>query len=475
MNVSPATRTTAAIVALLAACDRGQVIAPPPTQSVDDSTRPPPTLAPSSVDATVGLDLGSALEALDAALPDRLGDLERRVPVPGNDRAHYAYEVRRGRLGAQFEGDAVRLSTVLRYRGRGWFDPPLTPEMVGSCGTDEAPLRARVVVTLNPRLRPDWTLEAQPRLTRLEPLTTGIRDRCEVTFLKIDMTEKVLDAARAAAANALPLLDRSLAKLDVRGLFDDVWREIQQPIQIADSIWLMIRPSAVRVGPIHLAEGKKVATTVGITARPTIESGARPASGTLPLPTIAPLDSVAGFSVRVMGRFDYPALSALLDEQLAGREVTVADRVVKVTQVAAFAIGGGRLALGVRFGGSARGLIYFVGRPEYDPVADRISVPDLDFDVGSADLLVHGLTWLRGAELREFLRSAAVFPSAKALDPLTQMAMEGMNRELAPGVELEVKLTDTEVLRIDPRADALFVVARARGIARLELSRALFH
>jgi len=473
MSGSTVTRTMAALLAVLAACDRADVIAPPPTRSVDDSTRPPPSLAPSSVDAIVGLDLESALEALDAALPERFGDLDRRVPLPGNDRAHYAFEVRRGRLGAQFRGDAVRLSTVLRYRGRGWFDPPLTPEVEGSCGTEETPLRARVVVTLNPRLRPDWTLEAHPRLTRLEPLTAGIRDRCEVTFLKIDMTEKVLEAARAAATNALPLLDRSLAKLDVRGLFDDVWREIQQPIQVADSIWLMIRPSAVRVGPIHLAEGK-VATTVGITARPTIESGTRPARGTLPLPAIGPLDSVAGFSVRVMGRFSYPAISALLDEQLAGREVTVADRLVEVTQVAAFAVGGGRLALGVRFRGSARGLIYFVGRPEYDPAADRISVPDLDFDVGSADLLVHGLTWLRGAELREFLRSAAAFPSAKALDPLTQLAMEGMNRELTPGVALEVKLTDTEVIRIDPRADALFVVARARGTARLELPRALF-
>jgi hypothetical protein len=54
------------------------------------------------------------------------------------------------------------------------------------------------------------------------------------------------------------------------------------------------------------------------------------------------------------------------------------------------------------------------------------------------------------------------------------MAVRGMNRELTPGVRLHAALDRMDIVRIEPRLDALFVVARAQGSASLELSRELF-
>jgi hypothetical protein len=129
------------------------------------------------------------------------------------------------------------------------------------------------------------------------------------------------------------------------------------------------------------------------------------------------------------------------------------------------------VALGVRFGGSAKGLVYLTGTPSYDQTSDQLLVPDLAFDLHTNDLLVRGVAWLKDDTIRDFLRDRARFPVDDQLDRLRQLAENGMNRDLSPGVSLIANLDRARAISVRATRRALLVRAQATGWARLDIDR----
>jgi hypothetical protein len=72
-----------------------------------------------------------------------------------------------------------------------------------------------------------------------------------------------------------------------------------------------------------------------------------------------------------------------------------------------------------------RGRIFFTGTPRLDLAARQLTVPDLDFDVGSTDLLAQGLSWWQGDAVRDLLRARAVIPDSAVLAGLERLAEHG--------------------------------------------------
>jgi len=151
---------------------------------------------------------------------------------------------------------------------------------------------------------------------------------------------------------------------------------------------------------------------------------------------------------------------------MAGRRVRIEDVMLR-------GIGGGRVALGVTFSGAVKGRIFFTGTPRLDLVTRQLTVPDLEFDVGSSDLLARGLSWWQGDAVRDLLRANAVIPDSAALAALERLAEHGMNRELATGVRLDVTLNDSRGMAVCATREHLVVRALAEGQARLAVDRVL--
>ena len=459
---------------LVAGCDGGgEVLAPPPAQHFDKDADRPPQLPLTVIDAPLLLDMARARELLEVALPRRFGDIDKREPIEGSKRKSFAYQVRREPFRISVTTDTFFIASTIHYRGRGWYDPPIGPEISGSCGTKGDEPRARIVIQIRPELTRDWHLKVRPRLAYIGPLSKEERDQCEVTFANIDVTGKVIEAARGAIQGQLPRLSAMLAALDVRGEFEKVWNEVQKPIRLADSVWLMLQPTGVRLG--HLSGSREMlGTTVGITSRPKIETGPEPLVAVLPLPPLDTAGDAAGFNALIEGRFEYPVINKSLTDALAGTRIKTPGGVVIIKELAAFGVGGGRIALGLRFGGTTRGQIYFIGTPKYNAVSGEITVPDLEYDASSVGLLAQGLAWLKAGEVRDFLREKAKFPSGDALDKLAKLTTKGLNRELTPGIHLSAAITKTEVIRIVPRAGALILQAHATGEAALHITDEFF-
>jgi hypothetical protein len=171
------------------------------------------------------------------------------------------------------------------------------------------------------------------------------------------------------------------------------------------------------------------------------------------------------------GIVDYSLATRLLEKALVGKIVEGKGQTLVVRHVRLFGIGGGRLALELEFRGTVAGRIYFIGTPKYNPATNELFVPDLDYDAGSANLLVSGFEWLKHDEVRDYFRKNARWSVGDIVKQGTAQLEKGLNRELAPGVKLSAEVKKVEPLSVNARRAAIRVRARADANARLTVKQ----
>ena len=168
---------------------------------------------------------------------------------------------------------------------------------------------------------------------------------------------------------------------------------------------------------------------------------------------------------------DYNLATDLLRRHLKGRKVERAGQTLEVKDVRLFGIGGGKLALELRFGGSTSGHVYFVGTPRYDAATNELFIPDLEYDVGSRSLLVAGVEWLKHDDVREFFRSQARWPIGNVMQAGREQLEKGLNRDLARGVRLAAEVKQVQGLSVHARRKEMRLRAVADANARLTVQQ----
>lgn len=457
-------------VSAVTACDRNPAIdaPPPPSSAFADSL---PSMPLSLLEVPLTYDLAPVIAQLEKAVPRTFGDLSKRMPIPSNKRMHFAYSADREPFKVSFDGNTARIRSVIHYAGRGWYNPPLAPEIGASCGTSGERPRAVVEMSIDLALTQQWRLKGKSHVGNVIPFSDDKRDKCRITFLNMDVTGSVTEATRKQLQVQTRQVDAMIASLDVRSKFAEWWNVLSEPISLTDSVWLQINPIKVSKGTTR-GRNTTLSATVVLTAAPEIITGPRPASAQHALPmleaTAAPGN---GFHILIEGGLDYVLASHLMTEQLAGKRIQQGDRYLIVKSVRVFGIGSGKLALELRFGGTTSGHVFFVGTPQYSAVTDQLYVPDLDYDVASAGLLVRGLSWMKHDDIREFLRTKARWPVGGLLAQARASLLEGLNRELSPGVRLKGSVTHVEALGVHAGVKSVVVRAHADGSVALEIKQ----
>jgi hypothetical protein len=470
----------AALAALgAAACDRAPVARTPGVPA--DPAAPAPALPaplPSELDVPVSYELAPAVAALEAAVPRTFGDLAQRRAVPGRDRLAFAFAVERTPFEVRVRGNTATIASVVTYRARGWYDVRFAPNVSGSCGLDGgAAPRLRVVLATTVALAEDWRLRPRTRLVALEPASGEARDRCRVTVVRYDVTDRVVAAVRGQLEGKLATVDRRLARTDVRARVARWWGALQRPIRIRDSLWLEIRPREVRLGAPS-ADGATLVAPLALTAMPHLVTGARPPGDTTSLPALGARTAVAGdtapagLRVRLDAEMGYDAATRLLAPRLVGRELERAGQRVVVRGARLVPAPGGRVALDLDVAGTVGGRVRVVGRPAYDAPSGELRVPDLDFAVDVDHPLVRGLDWLRHEELHDALRARARWPAAALVDSARVRLERALNRDLTQGVRLSAAVPEARVLAVYAAPGAVVLRAEARGRAALNVRRA---
>jgi len=427
-----------------------------------------PPLAPSVVDAPISYALAPMLTALEQAVPRQFGDMTRRIKVPSNTRQEFAFAASRTPFSVEFDGTRLTLSTIVSYEGRGWYNPMIGPTVSASCGTDGERPRVRVVISTDVAVTPSWLVRSKTQLRSLRPYTDTKRDECRVTMFNIDVTDRVVQALRPQLVRRLPDVDRKIGRFDLRGRVDRWYNLLNKSIRVQDSLWLMLAPEDVRLGGLRLEDTALIAD-VRLFARPMLISGARPANVTSTLPALMPASREVGDSshLRLEGLLGYEAAAALMSKELVGRRFARFGRRITVRKVRFYPLGDGRVVLALGVDGSVTGDAYFIGTPQVDTATRMLSVPDLDFDVATADALVRGVAWFKKSEVVSELRKRARVPLAPIIEETRQRVEAALNRDLADGVRLSGEVETGRIL--DVFADERWLVVRAEATGSLGL------
>jgi hypothetical protein len=458
----------AALLLVAAGCEsRLDVDAPAPAIMADVDTLP--ALPTSTLDIPLTYDLTPVVREVEKAVPKKFGNISERKQL-SNKRIHIAFEAIRGPFSVSLTGQTAHIAAVVTYKGRGWYDPPLAPEISSSCGITDTPPRARIALASELRITQDWKLRGKTRVSQVTAYSDEPRDHCRVTPLKIDVTERVLNATRTAIEGQRPMIDRKIGSLDIKTRFQRWWNLLEQPIQLTDSVWLVINPSAVRMGQA-VGVKKTLVTALGFSASPRVVTGPRPPVSATPLPPLYPAAVGDGLHILLEGVVGYDIATDLLRKHLKGMKVERAGQRLVVKDVRLFGIGGGKLALEVTFTGTALGHIFFVGTPRYDAGTNELFVPDLEYDVGSANLLVSGVEWVKHDDVRDFFRKQAHWSIGTVMETGKQQLLKGLNRSLAPGVNLTAEVKQVKVLSVHARRAAIRLRAQADANARLTVKQ----
>lgn len=459
-----------AIVSTLAAC-RPERPAISATSQLDSLPTAPP-LALSRFNIPLVYDYTPVLGVVERVVPRKFGDIDSVRMVGNDENRHYAYEAQRGPFTTFVRDHQVHMRATLTYAARGYFKPRFTPTISAGCGGDTPSERPRVTVELvTPlTLTPDWHLSSHARIARLSATSDADRDKCTVSIIHYDVTQRVIDAARSALSSQLPNIDRKIAGVDLTNRFEEWWALLNRPIRLADNVWLLLGPERLRLGNVSGSDtGNDLVVDAGLDAHPRIVVGAEPRVSAQPLPPLARDTAATGFHVVLEGTIDYPTASKTLTDALKGKSITEASRTVTVRGASVTPLPAGQLALAINFTGDAKGTLVFVGTPKYERSSGQLTVPNLDYDLTTDSDLITAYAWLKSDALRSLFRDKARIPVQPLLDKGRSLLSDGLNRKLGDAVTLSARIDSVDVAGIYVAAPGIVVRAVATGNAGMEV------
>jgi hypothetical protein len=435
-----------------------------------DSLPTPPPLPLSHFNIPLVYDYTPVLAVVERVVPRKFGSIDS-VHMVGNDpNRHYAYEAVRGPFTTFVRDNEVHLRATLSYAARGYFKPRFGPTIGAGCGGDSLADRPRVTVELITPLilTPDWHLSSHARIGQLGTTSSADRDRCTVSIIRYDVTQRVIAAARDALTSHLPDIDRKISGVDLTSRFEEWWGLLNKPIRLADKVWLLLGPERLRMGSVS-GSGRDLIVDAGLDARPRIVIGVEPHPDVPPLPPLARDTAATGFHIVIGGLINYPDASRTITDALEGKSITEGGKTVTVRSARVTPLPRGQLALAVTFTGDANGTLVFTGKPVYDRRAAQLRVPDLDYDLSTDSNLISAYSWLRSDALRELFRDKATLPADLLISRGRSLLSDGLNRKLGDAVTLSAQVDSVDVAGIYVTARGIVVRAVASGNAGMEV------
>jgi Domain of unknown function (DUF4403) len=412
-------------------CDNFTVPAPPQKPPSQNSA---PILEDSSASVTVPIPLAAAFAKLDAAIPQQDIKWDAWIFTEPDGVWAYEYALWRDPLKFSLVGNELSVELDGRYKARGGRRVGGHVVTLGSCGDGE-PLREIQAKLSTPiQLLPNWTFKSQCNVSLNYP------NRCTVSLLNIDVTDKINDLIQPHFQDAAKEIDSKVAGYDFRSVVQDFWNELDSPIQLADQAWLLINPKSVQVSPIN-GTGAQVDVSVGLVGRPVVAYGSKPPSPSDPLPNFQSATPGNSFHIAVEGTIPFDAASKALTKSIVGRRYTYAGHYETIDGASVYGTGD-QVVLQLKLGGSLKGTIYLIGTPTFDAAKNQFSVPDLDYTVETQNAFVKLADWMNHPGFRDSLRAACVWDAGNQVSGAQALIKQGLNRQVGPHVTLSCdKLT----------------------------------
>jgi len=233
---------------------------------------------------------------------------------------------------------------------------------------------------------------------------------------------------------------------DIEAKARELWNEIQEPIRMAEDIWLQIVPDNMSVSSTRIIADfpyPRMESIFEISIQPNVIIGKKPFPLKGDLPAITDYKpGPPGFHIETNLKISFKEVNKLLLDPKVGLLKKAlpggGNHNAKITNINIYGSGGKLVVEAqveynpvINLGGNPAQLtVYLVGTPTYHPEERLIDFPDMDFDIKTSDFLVQMAEMFDRDGIRQTLREKAVIPVGANLDKLKEDLTKLLNRPL---------------------------------------------
>ena len=296
------------------------------------------------------------------------------------------------------------------------------------------------------KINEDWSLTTQTEVEYHEwiskpVLKTGLGD------LNI---EPIANIALSRSKRTLTqTIDQYISQqLNLKPYVQEAWTALQEPVLLSEEykMWTKTTPIAIAMTPLT-TEFNTIKAKIAVECYNDVIFGEKPMfreNAQLPnLRTI--LDAPDEFQMQFATDVPYPEAERMAKTTMVGQVFESGKYKVRVEDIQLWG-NNDRLVVNSKLSGSFNGNIYFMGRPKYNPLKNRIEVVDLDFHVDTRNFLYRSASWIFQGSIKKQMAAAMVFPLDENIQALKKTVQASLvNYEIQAGMILRGTLDSIAV------------------------------
>lgn len=338
----------------------------------------------------------------------------------------------------------------------------LTPRIYATCGIKEPMRKMRVAYRTEIGITEDYSLISKTQLKEVKALSP-----CKITVFNYNATERIEKEVTSALKEMEVDIDKEISSISLKEDLEGVWEALKEPIDMEGFGFFAIRPRSISLSELEY-NGNYVSMNALLSALPVVQLE-QPELDTTALPYLSVHKEKEGFNVEVDVIASYDSLNAILNRSLSGQEMTLKNKLVVFDSLAVHGAADSKISLEVNFSGDKKGTLYLQGTPEIDTSNQIVSLPDLEFDLKTKNMLLRSAKWMFDKKITQKVRESAVIDINPYIDTLKLSIAESLNGEIEEGVFMKGSIESISLQDIHPRSKDLFIRARAIGKVQVNM------
>ncbi len=201
------------------------------------------------------------------------------------------------------------------------------------------------------------------------------------------MTGEVMDSIKASVAAFAHVFDSSVAALDFSNILKLVSSASSKKIMMSKYGFLQVKPLNVRVSPISVIRDT-LQLTAGVSGYAELTSDSAQLDEISSFPSLQNTSPRDGISIYANTHYDYEFLSRIITDTIRDKVFDMDGRSFVLKKVEIKGTDQQSLEIRIDFAGSKRGTFILFGTPVLDLATQTISIPDINYDIKTKDIVL---------------------------------------------------------------------------------------
>jgi len=440
-----------------------------PEPIVEQVDPPIPTLPLSQINVPIEIDLQSQLKNVEKSLPKSFEGKQEQC-----EGVSFAYRFIREPINFQLK------KTSLYYEVDGKFELKLNycpkchslwdengsctvPRIYASCGVGEPMRRVKVGYNTNVSISDSYSFNTETKLKVFDVL-----DPCEITVFKYDATSQVEKQVKSQLQSLERDIDKQIESVDIRSSIKDVWRQLEEPMDLSGYGFLYLKPKSMSLSPVTFdATNKRAELTAELTAEPYITTN-KEQTYYSDLPKQAKYTKGNGYALNILVKASYDSINKLMNKDLMGYKIPFNGKEIIVDSLHILGNQEQKLIIQVYFSGSKKGVFFLVGTPMI--TEDQFFIlTNLEYDLNSKSVLLKTAKWMFDKRILEELNKSAKYDLNPLLTETKTTITQQLNSKLDEGVFLSGTVDRLTVSGIQLGTAGFFLTTEVSGNLKLKM------